>query len=90
MHLATSFLEDSDLGLKEIADHVGYDSEASFNKAFKSFRGLPPRPMAAKEQERAICEHRNLTTVNDLFRILDYFEKFPYSFFQEGFDTNRY
>ena len=37
-----SLLEEGALGLKEVADHVGYGSEASFSKAFKSFAGVPP------------------------------------------------
>lgn len=42
MHLASALLEEADLGLKEIADRVGYGSEASFSKAFRSFARLPP------------------------------------------------
>jgi AraC-like DNA-binding protein len=42
MHLASGLLEEGGLGLKEVADRVGYGSEASFSKAFKSFAGIPP------------------------------------------------
>jgi len=42
MHLASGLLEDGALGIKEVADRVGYGSEASFSKAFKSFAGVPP------------------------------------------------
>jgi AraC-like DNA-binding protein len=42
MYLAASLLEEGGLGLKEVADRVGYGSEASFSKAFKSFAGIPP------------------------------------------------
>ena len=42
MHLATGLLEEGGLGLKEVADRIGYGSEASFSKAFRSFAGLPP------------------------------------------------
>jgi AraC-like DNA-binding protein len=42
MHLASGLLEEGVLGLKEIADRVGYGSEASFSRAFKSFAGIPP------------------------------------------------
>lgn len=42
MHLASGLLEEDTLGLKEVAGRVGYGSEASFSKAFKSFAGIPP------------------------------------------------
>jgi AraC-like DNA-binding protein len=42
MFLASGLLEEGGLGLKEVADRVGYGSEASFSKAFKSFAGIPP------------------------------------------------
>jgi AraC-like DNA-binding protein len=42
MHLASGLLEEGDLGLKEVADRVGYRSEAGFSKAFRSYAGIPP------------------------------------------------
>lgn len=42
MDLAAARLLESDASLAEIAREVGYDSEFSFNRAFKRHRGLPP------------------------------------------------
>lgn len=42
VYSATVFLEDSDRKLKDIANAVGYDSDGSFNKAFKRVMGLTP------------------------------------------------
>lgn len=42
LRLAARLLETSDHGIGEIAATVGYESEASFNRAFKRELGLPP------------------------------------------------
>jgi AraC family transcriptional regulator, alkane utilization regulator len=42
MHLARRLLRDSSLSLAEIAARVGYESEASFNRAFSRLVGAPP------------------------------------------------
>jgi AraC-like DNA-binding protein len=42
MHKAQSLLRHSDKPLFEIADLVGYRSEAAFSKAFKRETGLAP------------------------------------------------
>jgi AraC family transcriptional regulator, alkane utilization regulator len=42
MHLARHLLRDSTLGVSEIADRVGYDSDATFNRAFRRIVGSPP------------------------------------------------
>ena len=39
---ATELLRESQLGLKEVAIRVGYESEVSFSKAFKRWAGVPP------------------------------------------------
>jgi AraC-like DNA-binding protein len=39
---ATELLSESDASLAEIAEQVGYESEAAFSKAFKREIGLPP------------------------------------------------
>jgi len=41
MHLARRPLRDSRLSLAEIAPRVGYESEASFNRAFTRLVGAP-------------------------------------------------
>lgn len=42
MHVARHLLEESQLGLGEIAERVGYASEAAFSRAFRRTTGLPP------------------------------------------------
>jgi AraC-like DNA-binding protein len=42
MHLARHLLRDSTLGVGEIAERVGYDSDATFNRAFRRIVGSPP------------------------------------------------
>lgn len=42
MHLARSLLRDSKLSIGEIAERVGYESEAAFNRAFGRLVGAPP------------------------------------------------
>jgi AraC-like DNA-binding protein len=42
MHLARHLLRDSALGIGEIAERVGYDSDATFNRAFRRIVGSPP------------------------------------------------
>jgi transcriptional regulator GlxA family with amidase domain len=39
---AAQLLRDTDLVMIEVAERVGYRSEASFNKAFKRLEGIPP------------------------------------------------
>ena len=40
--VATGWLEESDLAIAEIAEKLSYESEASFNRAFKKFTGKTP------------------------------------------------
>jgi AraC-like DNA-binding protein len=42
MHVARDLLQESTLGVGEIAGRVGYDSEAGFNRAFRRLVGSPP------------------------------------------------
>ena len=42
MQLAASLLASSSIGLSEIADRVGYGSEAALSRAFKRWVGMPP------------------------------------------------
>jgi len=42
MHLARSLLQESKLSVGEIAERVGYESEAAFNRAFNRLVGRPP------------------------------------------------
>lgn len=42
MTIAAKFLRESDLAMIDVARHVGYQSEASFNRAFKRCEGMTP------------------------------------------------
>jgi AraC-like DNA-binding protein len=42
LHRASRLLRESDLTLALIADHLGYESEVAFSKAFKRQLGAPP------------------------------------------------
>jgi len=42
MHLAGIWLGDERLNVGEVATRLGYESEASFSRAFKKFTGVPP------------------------------------------------
>lgn len=42
MHLARHLLQESSSGIGEIAGRVGYESEATFNRAFRRLVGCPP------------------------------------------------
>ena len=50
---ATRLLRESALPISQIAEVVGYDSEASFNKAFKRRTGMPPGRFRATNQTNA-------------------------------------
>jgi transcriptional regulator GlxA family with amidase domain len=39
---ATELLKESQLGMKDVAIKVGYESEVSFSKAFKRWAGVAP------------------------------------------------
>ena len=47
MHLAKRLLRESAHGLAEVASRVGYESEASFKRAFSRLVGTPPGRMAS-------------------------------------------
>jgi AraC-like DNA-binding protein len=53
MHLARSLLRESRLSVGEIAERVGYESEAAFNRAFSRVMGTPPASW-----RRAHVKHR--------------------------------
>ena len=42
MHLATTWLQENDAGLGELAGRLGYGSEAAFSRAFKRVVGVAP------------------------------------------------
>jgi AraC-like DNA-binding protein len=53
IQLAKRLLKETNLRLAEIAERVGYESEAAFNRAFKRHAGWPPATWrAASEKQR--------------------------------------
>ena len=42
MHTALTWLKEEDTPLVELADRLGYQSEAAFNRAFKRVIGVSP------------------------------------------------
>ena len=42
MQLAANFLQSSTDNVTQIAERVGYESEAAFSRAFKKAVGVPP------------------------------------------------
>jgi AraC-like DNA-binding protein len=42
LQIAAQQLRDGEKSLADVAEHVGYDSEAAFNRAFKREFGMPP------------------------------------------------
>lgn len=42
MHVAVTWLKENDGPIGELADQLGYNSEAAFNRAFKKFIGVTP------------------------------------------------
>ncbi|MGH6891992.1 MAG: AraC family transcriptional regulator [Dongiaceae bacterium] len=53
MHSAAGMLADSKDALSAIANQVGYESEISFNKAFRRWAGLPPGQYRRRMKEPA-------------------------------------
>jgi AraC-like DNA-binding protein len=58
LQIAADLLRTTSLAMAEIADRVGYESEASFNRAFRRIMGAPParwrdRQRAERDRQRA-------------------------------------
>jgi len=54
MHLATTWLREDKLTVAETAARLGYDSEASFSRAFKRDVGVPPSAMRREERSETL------------------------------------
>jgi AraC-like DNA-binding protein len=52
MNLAAGYLRDDQISIREVAERVGYESQASFTNAFKRSFSLSPREY--KEQHKRI------------------------------------
>lgn len=50
MHLALSALKEEDVTVGELADRLGYRSEAAFSRAFKRVIGVPPGAVGRSAQ----------------------------------------
>ncbi len=48
MHLAASWLQEGDAGLSDLAERLGYQSEAAFSRAFKRLMGVSPGALRKK------------------------------------------
>lgn len=51
MHVATRWLEDDGISTGEIAERLGYESEAAFSRAFKRVVGAPPGTVRKRRAE---------------------------------------
>jgi len=54
MHLAGIWLGDERLNVGEVAMKLGYESEASFSRAFKKFMGVPPGSLRRQNGSTAV------------------------------------
>ncbi len=52
MNLATGYLKNDQISIREVAERVGYESQASFTNAFK--RSFEVSPREYKEKNKAI------------------------------------
>jgi AraC-like DNA-binding protein len=52
MNLAAGYLRDEEITIRDIAERVGYESQASFTNAFKRVFSLSPREY--KEQHKPV------------------------------------
>jgi AraC-like DNA-binding protein len=53
MNLASGYLRDDRMSIREIAERVGYESQASFSNAFKRVFSLSPREYKEKHKPRS-------------------------------------
>jgi AraC-like DNA-binding protein len=52
MHLARQILQENRYTIPEVAERVGYNSEAAFNRAFKRYAGVPPGVWVKRDSRR--------------------------------------
>jgi AraC-like DNA-binding protein len=53
MHLARHLLQESTFAISEIAERVGYESEAAFSRAFRRSAGVPPAAWRQNQVQNA-------------------------------------
>ncbi|MFK7801299.1 MAG: AraC family transcriptional regulator [Anaerolineae bacterium] len=56
MNVAVTLLKEEDLSLGELANRMGYQSEAAFSRAFKRFIGMSPGAARKKSKLEAVLE----------------------------------
>jgi AraC-like DNA-binding protein len=54
MKTAAKWLQEEQASLGEMADRLGYDSEAAFSRAFKRFIGVPPSTVRRRQQTTSV------------------------------------
>ena len=55
IHKATRLLQESDMSIGEIANEIGYESDVSFNKAFKRRLGVSPGRYRSQTTEEGVA-----------------------------------
>src|SRR5215475_2781077 len=50
MHLASVWLQSERFSVAEVAERLGYESEAAFSRAFKRLRGVPPSALRRRPE----------------------------------------
>jgi len=53
MHLAFTWLKEGDASVANLADRLGYESEAAFSRAFKRLMGVSPGSVRRKKSDRS-------------------------------------
>ena len=54
IHVAATWLKEEDAGLGEMANRLGYQSEAAFSRAFKRFIGVSPGSVRRHAPPRSV------------------------------------
>src|SRR5678816_4720994 len=54
---ASALLRESDASVLAVAQDIGYDSEASFSRAFKRMVGQPPAAWRRTQRRRRLADH---------------------------------
>ena len=61
MHVALTWLKEEDASVSEMANRLGYESEAAFSRAFKRFLGFPPGAVRRAKSDLEAIQKRALT-----------------------------
>ena len=58
MHIAVNFLVSTTMPIKEISNHVGYNDQLTFSKAFKNKFGMSPKSYRTYKDELETRKNR--------------------------------